>query len=316
MSRAAFATDKLLHAFGLHGQSIFPMMLGFGCSVPAIMASRTLKSPRDRIITILITPFMSCGAKLPVHVLLAAAFFPDRAAGMVMLLYAIGVILSLCCAFILKRTVLKGDPTPFVMELPPYRAPTAQGILWHVWEKTWLYVKKAGTIILASAILIWAITSFPAYEPPAGQAGDSVATAEAALEQSYAGRLGHFIVPVFRPMGFEWKLAAASVTGFAAKEVIVSTLGILYRVGTEEDEESEGLRDAIQQDPDMNPLAAFVFMLFTLIIPPCFAALATITAEIGWKWLGFEVLFLLILGWTLCTIVYQLGSLFGLGALL
>jgi ferrous iron transport protein B len=316
MSRAAFATDKLLHAFGLHGQSIFPMMLGFGCSVPAIMASRTLKSPRDRIITILITPFMSCGAKLPVHVLLAAAFFPDHAGSMVMLIYAIGVILSLCCALVLKRTVLKGDPTPFVMELPPYRAPTLRGILWHVGEKTWLYVKKAGTIILASAILIWAITSFPAYDPPPDEAEDSVSSAEAALEHSYAGRLGHFIVPIFRPMGFEWKLAAASVTGFAAKEVIVSTLGILYRVGVEETEESEDLRDAIREDPDMNPLAAFVFMLFTLIIPPCFAALATVRAEIGWKWLGFEVVFLLVLGWVFCTIVYQAGSLLGLGALL
>ncbi|MFP3040798.1 ferrous iron transport protein B [Treponema primitia] len=320
MSRAAFATDKLLHSFGLHGQSIFPMMLGFGCSVPAIMASRTLKSPRDRIITILITPMMSCGAKLPVHVLLAAAFFPANAGTMVMFIYAIGVILSLCCAFILKKTVLKGDPTPFVMELPPYRAPTLRGILWHVGEKTWLYVKKAGTIILASAILIWAITSFPAYEPPPGTSGgeaeDSVRNVEAALEHSYAGQLGKFIVPIFRPMGFGWKLAAASVTGFAAKEVIVSTLGILYRVGTEETEESEGLRDAIRSDPEMNPLAAFVFMLFTLIIPPCFAALATVRAEIGWKWLGFELVFLLCLGWLLCTIVYQLGSLAGLGALL
>jgi ferrous iron transport protein B len=201
-----------------------------------------------------------------------------------------------------------------------------------VWEKTWLYVKKAGTIILASAILIWAITSFPAYEAPdseraslaaaylaehPGSAGDDEAVdawvetvlTETALEHSYAGRLGKFIVPVFRPMGFDWKLAAASVTGFAAKEVIVSTLGILYRVGTEETEESEGLRDAIRQDPNMNPLSAFVFMLFTLIFPPCFAALATIKAEIGWKWLGFEVAFLLLLGWTLCTIVFQLGRL-------
>ncbi|AEF85391.1 ferrous iron transport protein B [Treponema primitia ZAS-2] len=316
MSRAAFATDKLLHSFGLHGQSVFPMMLGFGCSVPAIMASRTLKSPRDRILTILITPMMSCGAKLPVHVLLAAAFFPNHAANVIMLIYALGVILSLCCAFVLKKTVLKGDPTPFVMELPPYRSPTLRGILWHVQEKTWLYVKKAGTIILASAILIWAITSFPAYEPPPGLAEDSVQATEAALEHSYAGRLGKFIVPIFRPMGFEWKLAAASVTGFAAKEVIVSTLGILYRVGAEETEESEGLRDAIRQDPDMSPLAAFVFMLFTLIIPPCFAALATIKAEIGWKWLGFELVFLLALGWVLCTIVFQVGSLIGLGGLL
>ncbi|GHV64833.1 ferrous iron transport protein B [Spirochaetia bacterium] len=332
MSRAAFATDKLLHAFGLHGQSIFPMMLGFGCSVPAIMASRTLKSRRDRIITVLITPLMSCGAKLPVHVLLAAAFFPAHAASMVMVIYACGAVLSLLAALLLKHTVLKGDPTPFVMELPPYRAPTLQGVLWHVWEKTWHYVKKAGTIILASAILIWAITSFPAYElsapeqaeltaaftaenPGAGEeeleALLETAAAQAKLEHSYAGRLGHFIQPVFRPLGFDWKLAAASVTGFAAKEVVVSTLGILYRVGTEEDEESEGLRDAIAGDPNMRPLIALVFMLFTLIIPPCFAALATMKAEIGAKWMGFEIVFLIALGWVIGCVVYQTGNLLG-----
>lgn len=330
MSRAAFATDKLLHAFGLHGQSIFPMMLGFGCSVPAVMASRTLKNPRDRIITVLITPMMSCGAKLPVHVLFAAAFFPDNAANMVLLVYAIGIGLALLCALILKRTVLKGDPTPFVMELPPYRAPTLQGVLWHVWEKTWQYVKKAGTIILAAAILIWAITTFPQYEMSdetveelsitfmAGNPDADTETLEAwldtantqiALEYSYAGRLGRLIEPLFRSMGFNWRIAAASVTGFAAKEVVVSTLGILYRIGTEEDEESEGLRDALRYDPDMSPLVALVFMIFTLVIPPCFAALATIKAELGWKWLGFEVVFLLILGWFLCSIIYQVGRL-------
>ncbi|GHV90710.1 ferrous iron transport protein B [Spirochaetia bacterium] len=332
MSRAAFATDKLLHAFGLHGQSIFPMMLGFGCSVPAIMASRTLKSRRDRIITVLITPLMSCGAKLPVHVLLAAAFFPAHAASMVIVIYACGAVLSLLAALLLKHTVLKGDPTPFVMELPPYRAPTLQGVLWHVWEKTWHYVKKAGTIILASAILIWAITSFPAYELSAPEQADltaaftaenpqageeeleallETARAQAKLEHSYAGRLGHFIQPIFRPLGFGWKLAAASVTGFAAKEVVVSTLGILYRVGAEEDEESEGLRDAITGDPNMRPLVALVFMLFTLTIPPCFAALATMKAEIGAKWMGFEIVFLLALGWVIGCIVYQTGNLLG-----
>jgi ferrous iron transport protein B len=313
MSRAAFATDKLLHTFGLHGQSIFPMMLGFGCSVPAIMASRTLKNPRDRIITILITPFMSCGAKLTVHVLMAAAFFPGNAANMVMLMYGIGVVLSLISALVLKRTILRGDPTPFVMELPPYRAPTFRGLLWHVWEKTWQYVKKAGTIILASSILIWAITSFPVYNAPPDLEEGSVAEVEAALEHSFAGQLGKAIEPIFSSMGFDWKIAAASVTGFAAKEVIVSTLGILYRVGAEENEESEGLRKALRQDPHWSPLTAFVLMLFTLIIPPCFAALATIKAEIGWKWLGFELAFLLILGWALCTIVFQIGSLAGLG---
>ncbi|QQO10344.1 ferrous iron transport protein B [Breznakiella homolactica] len=334
MSRAAFATDKLLHAFGLHGQSIFPMMLGFGCSVPAIMAARTLKSPRDRIITILVTPFMSCGAKLPVHVLLAAAFFPDNAANMVMLIYAIGIILALLSAFVFKKTVLKGDPTPFVMELPPYRAPTLRGVLWHVWEKTWMYVKKAGTIILASSILIWLITYFPTYEPSdeyieelsvtfmaenpgsgeeEAEAWVETAVANSAIEYSFAGRLGKFIEPVFRPLGFDWKIGVASITGFAAKEVVVSTLGILYSIGTEENEESESLREAIHNDPNMSPLVAFVFMLFTLIIPPCFAAMAAIKAEIGWKWLGFELVFQLLLGWTLCFLVYQIGMFGGLG---
>lgn len=333
MSRAAFATDKLLHSFGLHGQSVFPMMLGFGCSVPAIMAARTLKSPRDRIVTILVIPLMSCGAKLPVHVLLAAAFFPENAANMVMLVYAIGVALALLSSLLLKNTVLKGDPTPFVMELPPYRAPTASGVLWHVWEKTWHYVQKAGTVILASSVLIWAITTFPSYVAPEAElealaasyeaeqgsvseeeleAYLETAVAETALEHSYAGRLGKIIEPVFRPLGFDWKIGVATVTGFAAKEVVVSTLGVLYQVGLEETEESEGLRDALRNDPTFNPLVAFVLMLFTLIIPPCFAALATIKAELGWKWVGFSFLFLLTLGWVLGFLVYQLGSLGGL----
>jgi ferrous iron transport protein B len=333
MSRAAFATDKFLHSFGLHGQSIFPMMLGFGCSVPAIMASRTLKSRRDRIITVLVTPMMSCGAKLPIHVLFAAAFFPNNAANMVMLVYACGVVTSLVAASILKRTILRGDPTPFVMELPPYRLPTWQGILWHVWEKTWHYIKKAGTVILASSVLIWLITTFPSYEFSAEEAAALDASfraenpgsndeefaayletsgADARLEHSVAGRIGHFIEPVFRPIGFGWKMAVATVTGFAAKEVVVSTLGILYRVGLEEDEESESLRDALAADPDMSPLKGFVLMLFMLLIPPCFAALATIKAELGWAWLGFEFCFLLLSGWILAFAVFQLVPLAGL----
>ncbi len=332
MSRAAFATDKFLHTFGLHGQSIFPMMLGFGCSVPAIMAARTLKSPRDRIVTVLVIPFMSCGAKLPVHVLLAAAFFPNNAANMVMLIYAIGVVIALVSAYVLKNTILKGDPTPFVMELPPYRAPTPMGVIWHVWEKTWQYVKKMGTIILASSILVWAITTFPAFEPDeaflqaarteflSAHAGASpedadayaeTAAAEASLENSIAGRLGKAVEPVFRPLGFNWKVGAATVTGFAAKEVVVSTLGILYSVGTEETEESESLQEALRNDPDFSPLVAFILMLFTLTIPPCFAALAAIRAELGWKWLGFAFAFMLGLGWGLGAIIFQLGTLAG-----
>jgi ferrous iron transport protein B len=329
MARAAFATDKFLHAIGLHGQSVFPMMLGFGCSVPAILASRTLKNPRDRILTVLITPFMNCGAKLPVHILLAAALFPDNQANMVILIYTIGIVLSLLSAFILKRTVLKGDPTPFVMELPPYRAPTLRGVIWHVWEKFLFYLKKAGTIILAVSIGIWIIITFPRYEATDAERANfaaifqaenlsedeealsqyvEVAEAQLAMEKTFAGRLGHFIEPVFRPLGFDWKLATASITGFAAKEMVVSTLGILYRVGAEEDEESEALRESIAGDPNMTPLVAFVFMLFTLIVPPCLAALGTIKVEIGGKWLVFEIFFLLLLGWILCAVTFQVGS--------
>jgi ferrous iron transport protein B len=305
MSRAAFATDKFLHAFGLHGQSIFPMMLGFGCSVPAIMAARTLKSRRDRIVTILVIPFMSCGAKLPVYVLLAGAFFPRKASGAVMLIYAIGVALSLVVAMVLKRTILSGDPTPFVMELPPYRAPTLRGVLWHVWEKTQSYLKKMGTVIMAASILVWAITTFPASP---GQADP-----EAVLEHSAAGSIGRLIEPAFKPIGFDWKLSVATLTGFAAKEVTVSTLGILYRVGSDARGEGASLRDALRSDPGWNPLLAFTFMLFTLAIPPCLAAMATIKTELGWGWLGFEILFLLSVGWALCFAVFRLGTLFGLG---
>ncbi|MFA6505162.1 MAG: ferrous iron transport protein B [Treponemataceae bacterium] len=332
MSRAAFATDKWLHAFGLHGQSVFPMMLGFGCSVPAIMAARTLKSPRDRIVTVLVIPFISCGAKLPVHVLLAAAFFPKHAANMVMLIYVIGVVLALSSALLLKKTILKGDPTPFVMELPPYRAPTLSGVIWHVWEKTSQYVQKMGTVILAASILIWAITTFPSYtldevtlaakktEFVAGHPGADEKTvaariqaikAEATLAHSVAGQIGKFVEPIFRPLGFNWKIAAATITGFAAKEVVVSTLGILYSVHSEEPGESASLQDALRSDGDFSPLVAFVLMLFTLTIPPCFAALAAIKAELGWKWLVFAFAFMFTVGWLLGAIVYQVGILVG-----
>ena len=334
MSRAAFATDKFLHTFGLHGQSIFPMMLGFGCSVPAIMAARTLNSRRDRILTILVIPFISCGAKLPVYVLLAAAFFPDNPALIVMAIYGIGVVLSLVAAFVLNRTILRGDPTPFVMELPPYRAPTLRGIIWHVWDKTREYIKKAGTVILAASILIWAITTFPSSSLPESQKEAlkvsylaehpessqkmldqylEVQASEYQLAHSLAGIIGRTIEPVFKPLGFDWKIAVAMVTGFTAKEVIVSTLGILYGVGQGESEASEGLRAALQHDPVWNPLVAFVLMLFVLVIPPCFVAQATIRAELGWSWWAFSVVTLLVFGWLLGLAVYQIGILAGVG---
>lgn len=382
MARAAFIMDKFLHIFGLHGQSFMPMMLGFGCSVPAVMASRSLKNPRDRIITILVTPFMSCGAKLPVHVLLAAAFFPKHAGNMVMLIYLIGVTLALLSALLFRKTVLKGEATPFVMELPPYRMPTLRGILWHVWDKTSMYLKKAGTVLLAASILIWAVTTFPkpaedpakyekiaaeyraeilpsiqtelsnlvsgktdlaalendeakagmeqlkarilsgsnTFEAAVSERADSevgikinTLQTEAALENSIAGRIGKWMEPAFRPIGFDWKIAISAITGFAAKEAVVSTLGVLYKVGTEESENSLSLQDALRADPHWNPLVAFVLMLFTLVIAPCFAALSAMNAEAGWKWTAFFIGYSIALSWLLCFSVFQIGRLFGIG---
>jgi len=240
--------------------------------------------------------------------------------------------MSLVSAFLLKKTILKGDPTPFVMELPPYRAPTARGLMWHVGEKSWLYIKKAGTVILAASLLIWVVTTFPKYDPDAteqaataeririenpglDEAGLSARLgaldAERNLEYSIAGRLGRIIEPVFSPLGFDWKIGVAVLTGFAAKETVVSTLGVLYRVGQETDSADENLRSALRADPGLNPLKGFVLMLFMLLIPPCFAALATIRAELGSQWLVFAFVWLFGLGWGLSFLVYRVGLLAG-----
>ncbi len=326
MSRAAFASDKLLHAFGLHGQSIFPMILGFGCSVPAMMAARALKNRRDRIVTILVIPMMSCGAKLPVYALLSAAFFPNNRASAVMAVYGIGVVLSLLSALVLRRTVLKGEATPFVMELPPYRMPTLNGLLWHVWDKTLQYLKKAGTVILGASVLIWIMVNFPVYKPAvdnissansdnaafAASSAETNVNAALALEYSAAGRIGKFVEPVFRPLGFDWRVSVAMLTGFAAKEVVVSTLGVLYAAG--EDADERRLSDALRSDPGFDALTAFILMLFVLVIPPCFATLATIKAELGWAWLGFSFVSLFSLGWILGFIIRVVGTLVGVSA--
>jgi len=301
-----------------------PLMLGFGCSVPAIMATRTLKSPRDRIATILAVPFMSCGAKLPVYVLLAGTFFPKNADNVVMLMYLGGVVLSMLSTIVLKKTVLRGPSTAFVMELPPYRLPTWKGVFWHVWGKTLSYIKKAGTIILLASIAIWAITTFPQPRDEAAKAqvfatafAETMAEAsqeeraqsveraleEYRLEYSVAGRIGKIIEPVMRPLGFNWKLGVALVPSFSAKELVVSTLGILYGGGGEEGEESESLRQALQRDPGLNPLTALTFMVFILIMPPCLASLAAIRSEAGGRWLLFQVLYSMALAWIVSFIV-------------
>jgi ferrous iron transport protein B len=313
MARAAFIMDKFLHIFGLHGQSFLPMIIGFGCSVPAVMAARTLKSPRDRIITVMVTPFMSCGAKLPVYILLAGAFFPHRAGDIVLLIYLIGVILALVSSWVFRVTVLRGPSTPFVMELPPYRMPTLNGILWHVQEKTLRYLKKAGLVLLPASILIWAVTSFP--KPVGCEIGDTHFSAEkcvSPISTSYAGQAGKAIEPLIVPLGFDWKIGVASITGFAAKEMVVSTLGVLYKVGDEEHRDGS-LRQALKNDPVFNPLVAFVLILFMLIVVPCFASLAAMNAEIGWRWVFFAICYWLLLAWSLCFVVYQTGKFMGWG---
>ena len=359
MSRAAFIMDKFLHIFGLHGQSFLPLMVGFGCSVPAIMASRSLKNPKDRIITILVTPFMNCGAKLPVHILLAGTFFTAYAGNMVLLIYVIGVALALTSSLLFRKTILRGDSTPFVMELPPYRMPTVKGITSHIIEKTMLYLKKAGVVLLPASILIWVIISFPELpldndkyqkiesdyrielENKAGikitttgsgsniniaeknetgksikaQAGKYIESVKKEDELAYsaAGRFGRFIEPAIKPLGFDWKIGVATVTGFAAKESVVSTLGILYKTGVDQGEKKETLKNALKNDKVFNPLVAFVLMLFTLILAPCFAAQAALKSEIGWGWLGFYILYSISLSWTLCFAVYQTGKFLGIG---
>lgn len=383
MARAAYIMDKFLHIFGLHGQSFLPMMLGFGCTVPAVMGARTLRSEKDRIVTILILPFMSCGAKLPVYVLFASAFFPEQSGNVVLALYVIGIVIALLSAKLFRRTILKGVTTPFVMELPPYRLPTARGILWHVWNKTWSYMKKAGTIILLASVIIWAITSFPktnvapderealrlsyyhtvdredvrnevlnvaegrvslnAYTHDDEQqvlsaASNAYATnphalsgeverllflrstwhaerkiAERALSGSIAGHIGKALEPILRPIGFDWKLGVSAITGLVAKEVVVSTLAVFYHVEAEGGEEGASLRNALRRDPAFTPLLAFVVMIFTLTMSPCFAALGAIRAELGGRWLLFTVAYTMGVAWFLSFAVFQAGTLLGLG---
>lgn len=340
MARAAFIMDKIMHNIGLHGKSFIPMLIGFGCSVPAIMATRTLENRKDRIITILIIPLMSCGARLPVYVLLSGAFFSGKYAGHIIFsMYLIGIVLAILAAKVFHVLLFPGKSSPFVMELPPYRLPTFKSIMILMWERSWLYLKKAGTVILAIAIIMWFLVSFPGSYPGMQEKEEALASATTAVEQiqnpsdqdlfrvtnikndierlklehSFAGTLGKVMEPVFRPLGFDWRSSIALLAGLAAKEVVVSTLGTIYSMG-EADEESQGLRDAMRADPSFNPLKAYVLMLFALISVPCMATLAVIRRETNsWKWPVFSATYHFVLAWVICFVVYQGGRLMGLG---
>lgn len=350
MARAAFIMDKVMHTLGLHGKSFIPMIMGFGCNVPAIMATRVLESRRDRILTILINPLISCSARLPVYVLIAGALFGARAGNVIFSIYLVGILLAILMGQIFKRTLFRGEIAPFVLELPPYRMPTFKGTLIHMWERGSIFLRKMGGVILVGSIVVWALSSFPQdasysrdYDiekrtiqeqyttqkttlTKRGQADEArlldeemkqkIAELETLQkrefqEQSYLGRLGKAIGPLLHPLGFDWRAGVALLTGFVAKEIVVSTFGILYHVGQEEGEESEGLRAAIRNV--MTPLIGYAFMIFVLIYTPCLATVAAIRRETGsWGWMVFSVGYSVVLAWILAFMIYQGGTLLGL----
>jgi ferrous iron transport protein B len=335
MARAAFIMDRLMHKIGLPGKSFIPMLIGFGCSVPAIMATRTLENRRDRLATMLVIPLMSCGARLPIYALLIPAFFSSPwHAPMLWIIYVIGIALAVVSAKVLRGTLLKGDSVPFVMELPPYRMPAVRGLLIHMWGRGGLYLKKAGTIILVISILLWAITAFPrlpdsetarlenvrrAIQASSAEEGEKTGRlssvdneeSEMALRHSIAGRIGNAMEPLLKPMGFDWKIGTALVGAFAAKEVFVSQMGIVYSVGNA-DEEPDALRERLRSH--YTPLVAFCVMLFCLISTPCMATVAVVRRESNsWKWALFQFGGLTLLAYLLTAFVFQAGSLLGIG---
>ena len=295
MARAAFIMDKIMHQMGLHGKSFIPLIMGFGCNVPAVLASRTIENRKSRLITMLINPLMSCSARLPVYLLLVGAFFPHQASLVLLVIYATGILLAVLMARIFSRFLVQGDDTPFVMELPPYRMPTYRTILRHTWEKGWQYLRKMGGVILIASMVIWALGYFPR-----GAEGCSVAEQQAG---SYIGQIGRLMEPVLRPIGCDWKLGIGLLSGVGAKELVVSTLGVLY--ATPEDAEGAALSSRIA----ITPLSAFCYMLFVLIYFPCIATLAAIRQESGsWKWAIFAALYTTGLAWIVTFIVYQVGG--------
>ncbi|WP_291527962.1 ferrous iron transport protein B [Bacteroides sp. UBA939] len=323
MARAAFIMDKAMHKIGLHGKSFIPMLMGFGCGVPAIMATRTLHNRKDRILTMLAVPLMSCSARLPVYILFISAFFPTGQGLILLSIYVIGVLLAGIMTVVLHKILFKKTDAPFVMELPPYRIPTLRNIGIHTWGKSVQYLTKMGTVILVASILIWALGYFPqSSEVLPEDASEEMVIAHASthLENSYIGRLGHAIEPVIEPLGYDWKIGVSLLTGLAAKEIVVSSMGILYQTDLEADESSVALREKLQEhtftsgphagEKVFTPLIAYSLMLFILLYLPCFAALAAIRREAGTHWAVFAMCYTTGLAWLVAFGGYQVGSVF------
>ncbi len=357
LARVAYMLDRVFRIFGLHGSSVMAFIvsggIAGGCAVPGVMATRTLRSPKERLATLLTAPFMNCGAKLPVFALLVGAFFAEKEAMVMLIITAIAWAGALLAAKLLRCTVIRGPATPFVMELPPYRFPTFKGLLIHTWERTWQYIKKAGTVILGIAVLLWAMMTFPglpdskiqefeqqrvtrtatvplavSQELANAEKGNELSLAaqklkerlasvdleeaEAGLRYSLAGRIGTALESVTRLAGFDWRTNIALVGGFAAKEVVVSTLGTAYSLGEVDPEESESLSKTLADSPAWSPLAAWSLIIFTIFYAPCFVTVVCIAREAGsWKWGAFSVVFNTTVAFILATMVYQIGSVLG-----
>ncbi len=356
LARVAFMMDRVFRIFGLHGSSVMPFIvsggIAGGCAVPGVMATRTLRSPKERMATLLTVPFMNCGAKLPVLALLIGAFFSDNKARYMFLFTMLAWVVALVAAKILRSTVLRGAPTPFVMELPPYRFPTLRGLLIHTWERTYQYIKKAGTVILGISILLWALMTFPGLpdgktaffeqqrealmatattavaaeiQATDGELSEQAAILsqqiaqinnaenEARLQNSIAGKFGSSLEPLTRLAGFEWRTNIALIGGFAAKEVIVSTLGTAYSMGETNDGESESLGKRLKNDNAWNRVVAVAALVFIMFYAPCFVTVVCIAKESSWKWAFFSITFNTVFAFIMAVVIYQVGMFFNLG---
>ena len=297
MARAAFIMDKIMHKMGLHGKSFIPLIMGFGCNVPAVMASRTIENRKSRLVTILINPLMSCSARLPIYLLLVGVFFPEQASLVLLSIYTIGIVLAVVMARLFSRFLVKGDDTPFVMELPPYRMPTSKAIARHTWEKGAQYLRKMGGVIMVASVIIWALGYYPDHNVYTDVAQQQ--------ENSYIGQIGKAIEPVIEPLGFDWKLGIGILSGIGAKELVVSSLGVLYADDAEADETTLAERLPI------TPLVAYGYMVFVLLYFPCIATIAAIRQEAGgWKWALFTAGYTTVLAWVMSFAIYQIGGLF------
>ena len=312
MARAAFIMDKIMHKMGLHGKSFIPLVMGFGCNVPAVMSSRIIESRSSRLITMLIIPFMSCSARLPIYLLLVGTFFPENGSLVIFSLYVLSIVVAIITAKLMRKTMFKKDETPFVMELPPYRVPTAKASLHHMWEKGEQYLRKMGGVILVGSIIIWALSYFPR---DFSKSNEDLTREELVKQQedSYLASIGRFVEPVVEPLGFNWKGSVALISGATAKEIVVSTLGVLYASDSEAAESLPQRIAAVNPDtghPDFTPLVALSFMVFVLLYFPCIATVVAISREAGsWKFGLFTLLYNTAVAWVVSFLVYQIGSL-------